>query len=84
MLKPIDRPVFDCQDFPNNVRNALFRVSEAGNDCYVDWYITDYITLRESGMVDTYIQDWGSSNAVVCEYLYNNGVRKDCIIKHWW
>lgn len=69
--------VFDCQQMPQEVRDALFKVSNVGNDCAIEWYLDkddeDYELLEETKVV----QNW----------LLQNGASYEddsVMIKHWW
>jgi len=78
------KKVFNCQDMPEDIRKMFFEVSEAGNDCYVDYWIGD--TQWEEG------DKWGEKYIAIDKWLVENGAKpateKKCgeevLIKHWW
>lgn len=85
--------VFDCQDFPDTVREAFFHACHGGNsvsnDCYVDWYPEDWTELEVLGDDDEEdITSYYKAKKVVDEYLFANGVEisdlDKILIKHWW
>ncbi|CAB4134476.1 hypothetical protein UFOVP273_95 [uncultured Caudovirales phage] len=85
MLKRIKKIVLDVQDFPDEVRDAFFAYTQQGNDCYVDWCLDDYCAAAEVGKESEFLEEYDDKDfAVVCKFLYDNGVRDNCIIKHWW
>ena len=75
--------VFDCQEMPDDVREAFFCEKEASNDCYVDWCLDDLPEDLNSEEDPCYGPDY----LKVSKWLLENGASiddKDIIIKHWW
>lgn len=70
--------VFDCQDMPDQAYEAffdLFMDNNAGNDCYVDYWVEQ----PEEGVEDnkvTSVNDWLLANGA--------NLKEHVIIKHWW
>lgn len=66
--------VFDCQNMPENIKDAFFNTcdNQYGNDCYVDWYFD--IGPRDDG------------KNIVSKWLLENGaiLGDKVLINHWW
>jgi hypothetical protein len=68
--------VFDCQTMPQEVRDSLFKVSNVGNDCAIEWYLDDNDDDDLTEEIKA-VQNW----------LLQNGASLDdgsVMIKHWW
>lgn len=73
------KKVFDCQDMPDDVRNAFFATSEQGNDCYVNVGVTD------GDMMEA--EDFDTERSLVINWLWANGASPEddsVIVQHWW
>lgn len=69
--------VYDCQDMPEDVRNAFFASCDHdhGNDCLVTWNVFS---------LD--VEEYGDNHFEVSNWLLANGAddNEDVVIKHWW
>ena len=82
--------VFDCQDFPEDVKSAFFVINSwgnpRGNDIYVDYRQGDYLNYQRDRQ-NYYITDEDiNCSKVVYEYLKTQSLEdtEEAIIKHWW
>lgn len=77
--------VFDCQDMPDDVRNAFFACSCAGNDVYVNWGIAANILDPddEYDMQIKKVDDWLISNGAEGP-IDGRPYGEEVLIKHWW
>ncbi|MCK9279165.1 MAG: hypothetical protein M0P71_00860 [Melioribacteraceae bacterium] len=61
--------IFDCQDFPKDIKKMFFDEYEAGNDCYVEY---DICNDEEANKLTKYLMENGGKDG------------ETVIIKHWW
>lgn len=72
--------VFDCQDMPDDVREAIFDLfmdNNAGNDCYVDYTV---------GVPMCEVDTLSCSEITLNDWLVSQGAQpvEHVLIKHWW
>jgi hypothetical protein len=81
--------VFDCQDMPEDLRHNFFKFfddGQAGNSCYVDWYI-------QSERYEDPLGDWDKRKIAIDSWLIENGAKpaksdnhegEHVLVRYWW
>ena len=80
------RKIFDCQEMPDTLRKEFFKLTEQGNDSYIDWVIAS------EEFEDDDKSEHRKAIDAIDQWLINNGAEPgttdDCgeevLIKHWW
>ena len=69
--------ILDCQNFTDEMRTIFFDSTEAGNDCYIDFWIDIKMAEADENeellkLYDYLIKEWGCKDG------------SKYVIKHWW